>query len=89
MNIPLLLRAGWLVAFLAPLALTAQSALAPGEVLIERAMLPDARAGSFAFGLPGGVNFCYDPFRHPQIYFLGISFVVLFTVYLMARLFLF
>lgn len=63
MNIPLLLRAGWLVAFLAPLAVTAQSALAPGEVLIERAMLPDARAGSFAFGLPGGVNFCYDPTR--------------------------
>jgi hypothetical protein len=26
-------------------------------------MLPDARAGSFAFGLPGGVNFCYDPTR--------------------------
>lgn len=33
------------------------------EVLIERCMLPDAHAGSFAFGLPGGVNFCYDPVR--------------------------
>jgi hypothetical protein len=32
-------------------------------VLIERVMLPDARAGSFAFGLPGGVNFCYEPAR--------------------------
>ena len=37
--------------------------LAPGEVLIERVMLPDARAGCFAFGLPGGVNVCYDPTR--------------------------
>ncbi len=46
---------------LAPLP--AQPALAPGEVLIERVMLPDARAGCFAFGLPGGVNFCYDPTR--------------------------
>ncbi len=33
------------------------------EVLIERTMLPDAHASSFAFGLPGGVNFCYDPVR--------------------------
>jgi hypothetical protein len=36
---------------------------APAEVQIERTMLPDARASSFAFGLPGGVNFCYDPVR--------------------------
>ncbi|MCX6953138.1 MAG: hypothetical protein NTV51_13370 [Verrucomicrobia bacterium] len=48
---------------LAPLALRAQPVLAPGEVLIERAMLPDSRAGSFAFGLPGGISFCYDPTR--------------------------
>lgn len=48
---------------LAPLAVRAQPALAPGEVLIERAMLPDSRAGSFAFGLPGGISFCYDPTR--------------------------
>lgn len=48
---------------LAPLALAAQPALAPGEVLVERVMLPDARAGSFAFGLPGGVNVGYDPVR--------------------------
>lgn len=47
----------------ATLSLPAQPALAPGEVQIERVMLPDARAGSFAFGLPGGVNFCYDPTR--------------------------
>ena len=33
------------------------------EVLIERTMLPEAHASSFAFGLPGGVNFCYDPVR--------------------------
>ena len=51
------------LALLAPLVLSAQPALAPGEVLVERVMLPDARAGSFAFGLPGGVSFCYDPTR--------------------------
>jgi len=33
------------------------------EVQIERTFLPDAHASSFAFGLPGGVNFCYDPVR--------------------------
>lgn len=33
------------------------------EVQIERTMLPHAHASSFAFGLPGGVNFCYDPVR--------------------------
>jgi len=48
---------------LAPLTAPAQPALAPGEVLVERTMLPDARASSFAFGLPGGVNICYDPVR--------------------------
>jgi hypothetical protein len=48
---------------LAPASLPAQPALAPGEVLVERTMLPDARASSFAFGLPGGVNVCYDPIR--------------------------
>ena len=47
---------------LAP-ALRAQPPLAPGEVQIERTMLPEAHAGSFAFGLPGGVNVCYDPVR--------------------------
>lgn len=61
------LRALTLAAFatlaaLAP-ALRAQPPLAPGEVQIERTMLPDAHAGSFAFGLPGGVNVCYDPVR--------------------------
>jgi hypothetical protein len=43
--------------------LPAQPALAPDEVLIERTMLPDAHASSFAFGLPGGFSFCYDPIR--------------------------
>ena len=33
------------------------------EVQIERTHLPEAHASSFAFGLPGGVNFCYDPVR--------------------------
>ncbi|MBC7366367.1 MAG: hypothetical protein H7343_06065 [Undibacterium sp.] len=47
----------------APGSLRAQPALAPGEVLIERTVLPDAHASSFAFGLPGGINFCYDPVR--------------------------
>jgi hypothetical protein len=51
-----------LFAFGAP-ALPAQPPLAPGEVQIERTYLPDAHASSFAFGLPGGVSFCYDPTR--------------------------
>ena len=41
-------------------------ALAPAlraEVQLERTFLPDAHASSFAFGLPGGVNVCYDPVR--------------------------
>ena len=36
---------------------------APAEVQLERTFLPDAHASSFAFGLPGGVNVCYDPVR--------------------------
>jgi len=43
--------------------LRAQPPLAPGDVQVERTFLPDAHASSFAFGLPGGVNFCYDPVR--------------------------
>jgi hypothetical protein len=35
-----------------------------GEVLIERIFMPlDAAPSSFAIGLPGGVNFCFDPVR--------------------------
>ena len=46
------------------LTLSALFALsARAEVLIERTFLPDAHASSFAFSLPGGVNFCYDPIR--------------------------
>ena len=41
----------------------AASPLARADVLIERTMLPDAHASSFAFGLPGGVSFCFDPVR--------------------------
>ena len=34
------------------------------EVLIERIFMPlDAAPSSFAIGLPGGVNFCFDPVR--------------------------
>lgn len=36
---------------------------ARAEVQIERTFLPDAHASSFAFGLPDGVNVCYDPVR--------------------------
>ncbi len=44
--------------------LSVACAAAPrSEVLIERTHLPEAHASSFAFGLPGGVNFCYDPVR--------------------------
>jgi hypothetical protein len=36
----------------------------PAEVLIERTYLPlEVSPSSFAIGLPGGVNFCYDPVR--------------------------
>jgi hypothetical protein len=63
----LILRSLGLVAapllVITPAVLRAQPALAPDEVLIERVMLPDAHAGSFAFGLPGGISFCYDPTR--------------------------
>jgi hypothetical protein len=43
--------------------LVATLASVRAEVQIERTFLPDAHASSFAFGLPGGVNFCYDPVR--------------------------
>src|SRR5687768_7645481 len=33
------------------------------EVQVERTFLPDAAPSSFAIGLPGGVNFCFDPVR--------------------------
>jgi hypothetical protein len=33
------------------------------EVQIERMFMPDASPSSFAIGLPGGVNFCFDPVR--------------------------
>ncbi len=46
-----------------PLSLVAQPPLALGEVLVERTILPEAHASSFAFGLPGGISFCYDPTR--------------------------
>jgi hypothetical protein len=63
MTLRSLLRPALFAALLGSHLLSAQPALVPGEVLVERVMLPDARAGSFAFGLPGGVNVCYDPIR--------------------------
>jgi len=33
------------------------------EIQIERVFLPDASPSSFAIGLPGDVNFCFDPVR--------------------------
>jgi hypothetical protein len=50
------------------------AALAPSagraEVLIERIFMPlDASPSSFAIGLPGGINFCFDPVRG------GVSYV--------------
>lgn len=52
------------VAALALLLTAALASSAPGEVQIERAFLPHgASPSSFAIGLPGGVNFCFDPVR--------------------------
>jgi hypothetical protein len=39
------------------------TALGHAEVQIERGFLPDAAPSSFAIGLPGRVNFCFDPVR--------------------------
>lgn len=52
-----LVRGGTTFAALA-IALAARA-----EVQIERGFLPDAAPSSFAIGLPGGVNFCWDPVR--------------------------
>lgn len=53
------LKGGTALAFIITLA--APSARA--EVQVERMYLPDASPSSFAIGLPGGVNFCFDPVR--------------------------
>lgn len=48
-----------LLAVLLVMASTTQA-----EVLIERTVLPfEVAPSSFAIGLPGGVNFCFDPVR--------------------------
>lgn len=51
----------------------ALAAFIPGahsEVQIERIFMPlDAAPSSFAIGLPGGINFCFDPVRG------GVSYV--------------
>lgn len=45
------------------LGLLAGVASSRAEVQVERGFLPDAGPSSFAIGLPGGVNFCFDPVR--------------------------
>lgn len=51
-------------AFSALLALGLLPVLGRSEVQIERIAMPlDAGPSSFAIGLPGGVNFCFDPVR--------------------------
>src|SRR2546423_9601448 len=56
-------RRSQLFTFVALIAgLTGQSLRA--EIQIERIFMPlDAAPSSFAIGLPGGVNFCFDPVR--------------------------
>lgn len=54
------------------------AAAAHAEVQIERLFLPDASPSSFAIGLPGGINFCFDPVRGAVSYvwtggFLDVS----------------
>jgi hypothetical protein len=52
------------------LLLAALLAPAHAEVRLERTFLPhDASPSSFAVGLPGGTNFCFDPVRG------GVSYV--------------
>jgi hypothetical protein len=61
----------------------ALSILSPlrAEVLIERTFLPfDAAPSSFAIGLPGGVNFCYDPLRCAVSYAWTGNFIDIATV---------
>jgi hypothetical protein len=46
------------------LLLAALGPLAHAEIQIERTLMPfDAGPSSFAIGLPGGVNFCFDAVR--------------------------
>jgi hypothetical protein len=52
-------RAAWCLALL----WGAMPAPARAEVAIERTYLADAAPSSFAIGLPGGINFCFDPVR--------------------------
>ncbi|MES2692380.1 MAG: DUF6797 domain-containing protein [Verrucomicrobiota bacterium] len=56
------LSGGIASALLATLALSVITP-ARAEVQIERLFLADAAPSSFAIGLPGGVNFCFDPVR--------------------------
>src|SRR5687767_8376157 len=55
-------RRSVLAALLIGLALALRCAAA-GEVRIARTIMEGAAPSSFAIGLPGGVNFCFDPVR--------------------------
>lgn len=61
--------------------LLALGAVAHAEVQIERTYLPfDASPSSFAIGLPGGVNFCFDAVRGGVSYAWSGGFIDLTNV---------
>ena len=63
-------RLGRLVAGAIAAAVLLGVASLRAEVLVERIFMPlDAAPSSFAIGLPGGTNFCFDPIRG------GVSYV--------------
>lgn len=66
---PIRLRSFWQMIRLAGSAALIAGAAPAQEILVERIIMPDATPGSFAVGLPGGINFCYDPVRG------GVSYV--------------
>ncbi|MDO8542730.1 MAG: hypothetical protein Q7S40_19995 [Opitutaceae bacterium] len=52
-----------LVAALILAGIARVSGAGPGEIVLERAFMPDAAPSSFAVTFPNGVSFCYDPVR--------------------------
>ncbi len=73
------LRASLLSALVGLAALA--SATVRAEVLLERTALPlDAAPSSFAVGLPGGINVCFDPTRCAVSYVWQGGFLDLTTV---------
>lgn len=63
MILPFPITPGSLRRFAALLLAAEMAVLARSEVQVARTVLPDAGPSSFAVGLPGGLNFCYDPVR--------------------------